>query len=292
MVDPTVSMPNSEFSIVVISDERDIIKAISSAHKPVASLSYAQLMKSSDSMRSLRSHALGGSTPQTRPVIWVDLPRGGRMRATKMGHVENLLNQIVSTEDFRVICVIPFLKTGLGLHIPHQRWKQLLSQWKPTTATYCSCQLNNNNGVHHRLRIFCSGIEISDQMCSVMSVDTTAPDLQQTRYFIRAWIHKVLEVACSRTDNSSEQLLVYPHRTSTFRITGYSSNRQTQLPSFSGTTGTQIQSCPTAPLEVTAIQVLHTNDRTKHRHRRGNLLVEPTNAYPTDSRERQKAKEK
>ena len=200
------------------------------------------------------------------------------MRATKMGHVEQLLSQVVSAKDFRVVCVIPFQMTGLSLHVPHQRWKQLLSKWKPATAMYCSCQITNNKDVHHRFRVFCSGLTVTDQMCATTSTNTAAPDLRNTRYFIRAWIQKVLGVADGRTDECT-QLLVYPHR-SLLKPTGYSSNRQTQLPSCE------------AQLEETATSVLHSTNRTKRRQCRGNLLVDPATAYPTDSRERQKAKEK
>ena len=119
----------------------------------------------------------------TNCAIWIDLPRGSRWRAGKLATLQSILKDIVKCPDLQIVCVTPFLRGGLGYTLPHQRWKQLLSVWKPLTTTVCSCGSGLDNDYHHNYRIF-STLKLPEcHLCGRR--DTGVPDMLQYRYFLR-----------------------------------------------------------------------------------------------------------
>ena len=108
-------------------------------------------------------------------IVWIDLPRGNRVRASKMEAIESIITDIVtSTSHIPIICMIPWY-TGdrQSASFPHNRWSRILSAWKPKTVTVCTCQLMSESymskcGHHHRFRFVFSGCSIPDMSCNVV----------------------------------------------------------------------------------------------------------------------------
>ena len=112
--------------MLILSDD-PIIQNLAVRKLPHATyLSYAGLMKASDTYRIFDDIKL----------FWLDLPRGGRWRATKIRQLEKLYNTVLKDrDDIHKVCILP-ADHAWPSQFPRHRWQQVLSKWKPLSLIH------------------------------------------------------------------------------------------------------------------------------------------------------------
>ena len=118
---------------------------------------YSSLMKSTLDWRDVRPS-----------LLWIDLPVGLNLRATKLECLQGLLlslTQLPVTDRISCMCLLPWARpTDNSIHFPHRRWSRLLHAWKPETTWICSCKFLGAD-VHYRYRVFSSEVNIKQSRC-------------------------------------------------------------------------------------------------------------------------------
>ena len=111
---------------LILSDD-PVIRNLAMRKLPHATyLSYTGLMKASNMTRLFDDVSL----------YWLDLPRGGRWRATKIRQLEKLYNSVLKDRDYiSKVCILP-AEHNWPSQFPRHRWQQVLSKWKTIFNTY------------------------------------------------------------------------------------------------------------------------------------------------------------
>ena len=76
--------------------------------------------------------------------LWLDLPLGGRWRATKTDALRDRINSMIKVSQdcnrhLPMLMMVPY-GNGKKRVFPYKRWSHLLTKWRPHSETYCSCQ--------------------------------------------------------------------------------------------------------------------------------------------------------
>ena len=112
--------------MIIVSDVPEVDKAITSVLPTSIAIRYDRLMRSEAPAKIICPYA----DDVAKRAIWIDLPRGSRWRANELATHQTVLKDVVQHRSCQIVCVVPFLRGGLGYSLPHQRWKQILSIWK------------------------------------------------------------------------------------------------------------------------------------------------------------------
>ena len=195
------SLATNSTSMLVLSDDSVIRDTVVKRLPHATFLTYAGLMKASDTERLFKDVK----------VFWLDLPRGGRWRATKIRQLEKLYNTVLKDRnDISKFCILP-AEHNWPSQFPRHRWQQVLTKWKPTSAPICHCCFEATGDAqtrHVQYRVYSSGLKIECETC-------TEPHEQgnkgQSKHFYSNFVNtyltpeKVVYVSSSCVDRKAEQ---------------------------------------------------------------------------------------
>ena len=190
------SLATNSPSMLVLSDDSVIRDTVVKRLPHATFLTYAGLMKVSDTDRLFKDVK----------VFWLDLPRGGRWRATKLAQLEKLYNRVLKDrKDISSVCVLP-AEHNWPSQFPNHRWQQVLAKWKPTNTSVCHCHLGQSiegKTRHVQYRVYSSGLQINCQTCQ----HTSEPgNVGQAKHFYRNFIDAYLsaDALTYMTDRTEE----------------------------------------------------------------------------------------
>ena len=155
----------------IISDDKDYIKAVSSLSQTNKAYSFAELF--ADGARfDLQT------SPDLCTHLWIDLPRGARWKASKVDGVREKVEAFIHQyKRLRPIVMLTPWGNGHKRIFPHKRWSKLLSLWRPSSASYCACQLlpKQHGNMHIKIRAFASGLSLTGSDCKHQAVTWNKP---------------------------------------------------------------------------------------------------------------------
>ena len=145
--------------------------------------------------------------------LWLDLPLGGRWKATKMDALRDRINSMikVSQDNSRHIPILMMVPYGNGQKrvFPYKRWSHLLTKWRPHSEIYCSCQFFPEDSklakAHLKARVFASRFRLpKKQLCSTYA-KCMEPGHRAWRCFQRTLTSSLL---ASQRSTSKDTMLV------------------------------------------------------------------------------------
>jgi len=235
-------------------------------------MTFSELMTSNNAVAHLSAADL----------LWIDVPgEAVRWQASQLEKLSSTVKQLTSTQpDMKIIALAPFIK---GLGFPHKRWKQFIRSWTPRTTTQCTCKwLDNTNYWHYHVRLFTRNVDIPECTChdSNNKIVVSEKVLDAKFYFsnhLAQWIK----------DNWGQKAYhARPRTVKTAVPLTQESNMNMAKPETSPMhVGTREDTHPShSPRVLCNCQTSNITDSTEGQ--------QCTTAFPTDSRERQKAQQK
>ena len=111
-------------------------------------------------------------------LLWVEIPRGGKLRASKLEALEQIFIKFANAEKI-IPCVLAlgwdYTSDAKPLQYPHERWTRILAAWRPKTKVVCTCQIHGPLSRYHcRYRVFYSGLtDTKPAECDSDDIDST-----------------------------------------------------------------------------------------------------------------------
>lgn len=232
----------------------------------------------------------------TCPLLWIAIPQGNNLKATKMDALANLLAEVRRVQPKKpIVCMLPW-KFSHCLQYPHKRWSKILASFQPASTVHCLCSCVENSKLRYRVRMFtCNIRNVPDTLCDDCKKGL-CEDIPHhlERYFIRRWIGKYLQPANWETQESA---LVCDTSDQRIKHVDAVAVEGRHVPD-DNSAGANMDYCvhpdgPSLGCPARSQQLPDSNTTDPEGVAADTPTVPPETAhYPTDARERQKVREK